>query len=149
VVRAVLVAGHHDTGDAVVGHRPLVVVGLGHHPVHPLQHPLRDRRGTAEPGGRGHDQDLGVEQLGVQPRPVVGVVPDVGRDAGRHDVVDDAERPDLDVPLAQPFGHHVREDLGVRRLGTLLERAIQDHCPHGWLLFGSRSTGSRCPDEPG
>jgi hypothetical protein len=47
---AVLVARHDDAGDAVVGDRTPLVVGLGEHRVHPLEGALADAGVLAEPG---------------------------------------------------------------------------------------------------
>ncbi len=91
VMRAVLVARDDEARDAIEGNRQAVVVGLGEHRVHALDHALDDAGGLSEPGGRRQHEDLGLEQLGVDVRPLITLA-FVGGDARQEVQVDRADR---------------------------------------------------------
>jgi hypothetical protein len=52
---------------------PGIVVGLGEHRIHPLDHLLGDARRPPHPGRGDDDEDLGLEQRPVNARPFVAV----------------------------------------------------------------------------
>jgi len=116
---------------AVVGDGSFLLIGLGNHRVHPLQHPLGDARGPAEPGRRGDDQNLGIEDLRAYAGPLVALA-HLRFDAGRDRVVDRPHRGDLDPIAAQCLGDDLGQRLGVRLLGARLQRAVDQERFH-WL----------------
>jgi hypothetical protein len=92
---------------------------------------MGDRGGATDPGRRRDDQDLGVQQLFVDARPVVVLVDGLGLYPGRHVVVGDADGVDGHAELAQLPRDHVGQQLGVRRRRRALQAAVQDEGSHG------------------
>src|ERR1700712_116556 len=119
VVRAVLVAGHDEARDAAEGDRDAVVVRLGEHSVHALEHALDDARRLPQPGRGGEDEDLRGEQLLVHGRPVVALAL-VGRDAGEEVEIDRAD-------------HLARRADALERVGEDAGERLRAGGRRGWL----------------
>jgi len=114
MVGAVLVTGDDDPGDPVVRDGPAGVVGLREHRVHPFQHPLCDGGRTSDPRRRSHDQNLRVQQLLVDLRPVVARA-EVGLHSRQDVQIGRADDLNLDATLTKFVQHHLGQRLGVGR----------------------------------
>ena len=124
-MRAVLVARDDEAGDAVEGNRQAVLVGLGEHRVHALDHALDDAGGLSEPGGCRQHEDLGFEQPRVDVRPLITLAL-VGGDARQEVQVDRTDRLARRACGFECVTQDPRQCLGVRGRGRGLERAVED-----------------------
>ena len=70
-MRSVFVADHRDDRDFTRGRHPLGIVGLIEEGVHPLQYPLGDAGGLAQPDRPPEDEDVCREDALSQIRPVI------------------------------------------------------------------------------
>jgi hypothetical protein len=125
VVRAVLVAHDGHGRDLAGGGLAALLVGLTEHGVEALEDHLGDRGRLAHPDRGGQHQDVGVEHLGADGRPLVAVTL-VGGDPELDVVVDRADHLALDAVLLERVEHLGAEQLAAGVGGRRLERADQD-----------------------
>ena len=129
-LHAVLVAGDHAAGRLAVVEVLTPVVALAAVGVEPLDDEGGDARFRPQPDRGADHEDVGGHHLGVDRRPVVAVVADLGRvldHAEADSMVEHVDQFDVDALGVHDPGDARQQPAGVRLRRVAHERAVEQH----------------------